>query len=104
MNDFLYCHDPLDESVGEYLIHIANPYALIRIVSLDDEDPIETDEFVHKNYVYEGDGFREHYQLIYTPLNSGGKKASQLEALPVLNAGFKYWSEVLAAEDAEDEE
>lgn len=104
MNEFLYCHDPLDESVGEYLIHLGNPYVLVKIISLDEEDEITTDEFIHKVFTYEGEGFEEKYQLILTPLANDSKKPSQLEAIPVLNAGWKYWTEILESEDDEDDE
>ena len=109
MSEFLYCHDPLDEEVGEFLLHLGNPGALIKIIPLEDEEAIESEEFIHKIFIYENeDGDSESYQLIFTPLAT----AMESPASPsteriqnVLEAAWEYWIEVLNwEEDEEDEE
>jgi hypothetical protein len=106
MSNFLYCHDPLDESVGEYLLHLGNPTALIKIIPLGEQDPIESDEFIHQTFMYEDDEIAEEYQLIFTPIASAAdvnKNYSRDQIVEILETAWDYWVEVLDFEE-EDEE
>lgn len=107
MSEFLYCHDPLDEEAGEYLLHLGNPTALIKIVDLQEDDEIESDEFVHKTFSYETeDGDIDDYQLVFTPFSSAASAITDHGAdkiTGILDAAWEYWVEVLEWED-EDEE
>lgn len=107
MSEFLYSHDPLDENVGEYLLHLGNPGALIKIVSLDEDEAIDSDEFIHKIFTYETEyGDTEEYQLIFTPFATAMESPaspSTERIQEVLEAAWAYWKEVLAWEDSEEE-
>ena len=104
---FLYCHDPLDFDSGEYILHLGSPYALIRVLSLDEEDPVETDEFTHKTYFYETpEGDEEEYQLVFSVFNpeKDKKQGFPAEAIfPILDNAWEYWMQILEATE-EDEE
>lgn len=107
MGDFLYCHDPVDESVGEYLLHLPYPTALVKVVSLEDEDAIESDEFISRIFLYEEDDISEEYQLIFMPATNATDKANMYpeeRVGEILDAAWEYWVEVLEWEDEEDDE
>lgn len=106
MSDFLYCHDPLDEEAGEYILHLGRPNGLIKIILLDEQDPIEGDEFVHKTYEYENDDISEDYQLVFTPFEglSDNSNFSSDDILEILDNAWAYWVDVLDWEDEEEDE
>jgi hypothetical protein len=107
MSDFLYCHDPLDENVGEYLLHLGNPTALIKIIPLGEEDAIESNEFIHKTFMYEDDEIAEEYQLIFTPLTKATEATATYPAElvnDILDTAWDYWVDVLDMEEDEEEE
>ncbi|MBC8035402.1 MAG: hypothetical protein H7Y03_14735 [Chitinophagaceae bacterium] len=104
-SNFLYCHDPLDEDSPEYLVHLPNPSALIKVASLDEEERLEGNEFIYKTYVYEfEDGDTEEYQLIFASFSDGsanGHTFQQEEIHPILDAAWEYWIKVLEVGDEE---
>jgi hypothetical protein len=104
---FLYCHDPLDLDSGEYLLHLADPYGLIRMLSLDEEDPVETNEFIHKTYFYETpEGDEEEYQLVFTSFNTrrDQKQGYPAEAIfPILDNAWEYWVQILETTEEDDD-
>ena len=106
MSNFLYCHDPLDESVGEYLLHLGNPTALIKIIALEEEEAIESDEFVHKTFVYEDDEITEEYQLVFTPFASAqvNTEYNPAQITEILDVAWEYWVEVLDWEEEDEDE
>lgn len=105
VNTFLYCHDPLDDDSAEYLLHLPNPSALIKVASLDEEEPLEGNEFIHKLYTYEfEDGDTEEYQLIFTSFTDGssnGKAHTPEQIYPILDAAWEFWIKVLEVGDEE---
>ncbi|MCM5529053.1 hypothetical protein [Parasegetibacter sp. NRK P23] len=108
MTNFLYCHDPLDENVGEYLLHIQDPNALIKVIALEEEAPVESDEFVSKIYEFAFDEDEvEEYQLIFTPIGSRSQlvpASTEDEKLAVLDAAWEYWVGIMEQEGEEYDE
>ncbi len=105
INTFLYCHDPLDEDSAEYLLHLPNPSALIKVASLEEEEPLTGDDFIFQNYTYEfEDGDTEEYQLIFNGFNAGsgnGQPYTPEEVLPILDSAWEFWVKVLEVGDEE---
>lgn len=105
MSDFLYCHDPLDEEAGEFILHLGNPNALIKIILLDEQDAIEGNEFVHKTFEYEDDEISEEYQLVFTPFQGAQQSEfSTDDIIGILDAAWEYWVDVLDWEEDEEDE
>lgn len=98
LSTFLYCHDPLDESSGEFLLHLANPAALVKIISLDEQNVVEGDEFISKTFTYEfEDNDTEEYQFVF--MNFTGTPTNAEDANRVLDAAWEFWLEVLDTDD-----
>lgn len=96
---FLYCHDPLDDDSGEYILHLGNPSALIKIIPLEEEDAVDTDEFIHKIYLYEDEeGDEEEYQLIFTGFSASGEADTDL-IISILDEAWEYWAAILDMPD-----
>lgn len=109
MNNFLYCHDPLNEDVGEYLLHLPHPTALIKIIDLEEEEPIASEEFIHKTYLYTGDedDMGGEYQLVFTPPADGTGTVSSYsdeQVDEILDKAWEYWVQVLEWEEDQSEE
>lgn len=105
MSDFLYCHNPLDEDFGEYILHLPQPNALIKVILLEEQDAIESDEFVHKSFVYDDGDIVEEYQFVFTPFAPLDKSVYTDEIITgILDEAWEYWVDVLQWEDNDDDD
>ncbi|PUZ25000.1 hypothetical protein DCC81_11850 [Chitinophaga parva] len=60
-NRFLLAEDPQRPQAGQYILHTQSPISLIRVLSMDDDDPVAGDSYVSKDYQY---GRDEVFQLV----------------------------------------
>lgn len=107
VSDFLYCHNPLDDKMGEFLYHLAEPNCLIKIISLDDENPIEDKSFTSKEYAHTFfDGSVLEYQLVVASYTKNNPHASTIpaeELIQILDNAWAFWVAILDSDDDEDD-
>lgn len=103
MTQFLYCHDPLNQDNAEYILHLGAPNALIKILSLDDESPLQSDDFFHQTFSFDFDEEETvEYQLVLIPMEKAN--IPEETGKHILEGAFAYWSNILGSDDEEMED
>lgn len=104
--EFLLAEDPQRPEIGEFLLHINTPVALIQVLSMDDSDPVADERYIAKDFTYVGpDGYTEVFQLVCMPFTDGVvefNKETQAQLLPVLDRAWKWYSNYLKWEDTQN--
>jgi hypothetical protein len=100
---FLLAEDPQRPEVGQFILHTRPPVSLIRVLSMDDDEPINDARYISKDYSYAGnDSYVEVFQLVVMPFSDGAvefNKEDEADLLRLLDRAWRWYSQYIKWED-----
>lgn len=103
---FLIAEDPQRPELGHYILHTGQPIALIRVLSMDDDDPVSDDQYICADYPYTGDdGYTEVFQLIVSPFTDGiveFNRDDEMELRKLLGKAWAWYLDYLQWHDSQE--
>lgn len=105
-SEFLYCHNPLNDEIGEYLYYLGEPNCLIKILSLEEDEVVEDETFYSENFSHEfpDESVVEYQFVVVNGKKEEGALAGMDEEIEsILAKAWDYWVSVLNVDAAEDD-
>lgn len=106
LTEFLYCHNPLSDEMGEFVFFLGEPNCLIKILSLDEDEPVADETFYSEMFSHEfPDESVVEYQLVIMNGNKeeGAMAGMETEMAEIIDKAWQYWVAILNADAVEDD-